>query len=600
MLLASVDNGGELMFKNLFKLDLRSLALARVLLGILAFFDIWRRIDDIDVFFSDAGILSRVDLINNFELGWRMTLLNMNGSYSFALILLLVGMLASIFFTLGWRTRTSNFIIWLVIISFQARFPEGATSGGDMLIRIFFFWSLFLPMSARYSIDRAINETQRDENEYLSIFSGTWVIQVFLLYFMTFFYKWAPVYHTDFDAVWFMLQLDIFTTPVGKWMGSHYGLTKFLSFSSYALEIVGPLMLLIPFKRDFWRGLAVVSFWCFHAGIGLTMHLGNFVPICIIIWVGLIPTSWWNFLGKKIRSTSESMHELYYNSQSEFARKLGLVTRELFFLDNLELIPRFNIPDNKLFMMDGETKNILSKMLVTSRVLPIRKLGKLLGSDLGIYLSEVKETGEVSMGDINTSQNPQSNKLKDFTETFFNVVGTDKVKLSLNRAEKGFGAFILALVIGWNIEGYIVKRDWYIGSPFDEIMFTLQLNQGWAMFAPHPQRSDGYWVMDGTLKNGKKWDALNDKEVNFERPADMYATYKSEDWRKFQDNLQASRDEKYLLAFGKYLCRTWNNNHFDGESLNTFQLYFMQEFTKGPKEPPAQVEKIQLWNHSCF
>src|SRR4051812_36602230 len=102
MLLASVDKGG-IMFKNLFKLDLRSLALARVLLGILAFFDLWRRIDDIDVFFSDAGTLSRVDLINNFELNWRMTLLNMNGSYTFALILLLAGMLASVFFTLGWR-----------------------------------------------------------------------------------------------------------------------------------------------------------------------------------------------------------------------------------------------------------------------------------------------------------------------------------------------------------------------------------------------------------------------------------------------------------------------------------------------------------------
>jgi hypothetical protein len=587
------------MFKNLFKLDLRSLALARVLLGILAFFDLWRRIDDIDVFFSDAGILSRADLITNFELGWRMTLLNMNGSYSFALILLLVGMLASIFFTLGWRTRTSNFIIWVIITSFQARFPEGATSGGDMLIRIFFFWSIFLPMNARYSVDNAISETHHKTNEYLSVFSGTWVMQVFLLYFFTFFYKWSPVYHTDFDAVWFMLQLDIFTTPIGKWMGSHYGLTKVLSFASYALEIVGPMMLLIPFKRDFWRGLAVISFWCFHTGIGLTMHLGNFVPICIIIWVGLIPTAWWNFISAKLKSPAETFQDLYFNVHSEFSRKLGLVTKEMLFL-NLRLLPSQTIKAPGLFEMEGESKNLLSNMLLTSRLRPVRKIGKLLGSDLGIYLSEVKETGEVSMGDINPTDVPASEKMKNFAETFFEVMGTDKVKLKLNRAEKGFGAFILALVIGWNIEGYVVNRDWYIGSPFDEIMFTLQLNQGWAMFAPHPQRSDGYWVMDGTLKNGKKWDALNNKEVNFDRPEDMYATYRSEDWRKFQDNLQGSRDDKYLLAFGKFLCREWNNKHYDGESLNTFKLVFMQEFTKGPKEPPSKVEKIQLWNHSCF
>lgn len=587
------------MIKNLCKLDLRSLALTRILLGILAFLDIWRRIDDIDAFYADTGILSRAELITDFELPWRMSLLNMNGSYSFALMLLLAGMIASLFFTVGWRTRTSNFIIWIVITSFQARFPEGATSGGDMLIRIFFFWSLFLPMSARYSFDHAVSNNHHQENEYVSVFSAMWILQIFLLYFMTFFFKWAPVYHTTFEAVWYMLQLDIFTTPVGKWIGAHYELTRLLSFSSYALEILGPLMLIVPWKRHWFRSAAVVSFWCFHLGIGLTLHLGNFVPICLIIWVAIIPAPWWDFLGERIKATSDSMKELYISAESEFSGRVALIAKEMLMLQNLKVVPA-TIADGKLFMIDGETKNVVSKMLLTSRLKPVRKLGHILGSELGLYLTEVKETGAVSMGDVNGSTTPHSHKLRNTFSTIFETIGFDKVKINLNRAEKAFGCFILALVVGWNIEGYVEDRDWYIGSPFDEIMFTLQLNQGWAMFAPHPQRSDGYWVMDGNLKNGKKWDALNDKEVNFDRPADMYATYKSEDWRKFQDNLQGSRDDKYLLAFGRYLCRTWNNSHPESEALNTFKLFFMQEFTKSPQEPPAKVEKVLLWNHSCF
>jgi hypothetical protein len=588
------------MLKNLFKLDLRSLALARVLLGILAFFDLWRRIDDIEPFYSDAGILSRAQLITDFELPWRMSLLNLNGSYTFALLLLLAGMFASVLYTVGWRTRTSNLIIWLVIISFQARFPEGATSGGDMLIRIFFFWSLFLPMSARYSFDRAVSGEYKKDHEYFSPFTAMWIVQIFLLYFFTFFYKWAPVYHTDFEAVWYMLQLDIYTTPVGKWIGAQYNLTRFLSFISYALEIVGPLMIMIPWKRDWFRGEAVVSFWLFHLGIGLTMHLGNFVPICLIIWVGMIPTMWWDYLDEKMRVGAESIKELYFSAHSEFAGKVASIAKEMLMLDSLKLIAVQSIPDNKVFMMEGETKNIVSKMLLTSRIRFVRAIGKLLGSELSIYLNEVKETGSVSMGDVEGSQSPQSFKLREAVNATFNTIGFDKVKTNLNRAEKALGCFILALVVGWNVEGYVEDREWYIGSPFDEVMFTLQLNQGWAMFAPHPQRSDGYWVMDGVLQNGKKWDALNDREVNFERPSDMYAAYKSEDWRKFQDNLQASRDEKYLLALGKYLCRSWNNQHYGDETLKTFQLYYLREFTKGPKEPPAEVEKFQLWNHSCF
>lgn len=588
------------MLKNLFKLDLRSLALTRILLGILAFFDIWRRIDDIHAFYSDTGILTRAELLTDFELKWRMTLLSLNGSYYFALGLLIAGMIASLFFTVGWRTRTSNLIIWSVIISFQARFPEVSTSGGDMLIRIFFFWSLFVPMSARYSVDRAVSDKQIEENEHASIFTTIWTIQIFLLYFMTFFYKWAPVYHTTFEAVWYMLQLDIFTTPIGKWMGARYELTRFLSFISYALELIGPILLLIPWKRNWFRSAAVVSFWLFHAGIGMTMHLGNFVPICIIIWVGLIPSPWWDFLGEKIKATSDSLKEIYINAESEFAMRVALITKEMLMLQNLKVVEVASLPEGRLFMMDGETRQIFPKMLLTSRLGPVRRLGHILSSDLSVYLTEAKETGAVNMGGDVGSSNPQSHKLRRTFETMFETIGFEKVKVKLNRAEKGFGCFILALVVGWNIEGYIKERDWYIGSPFDELMFTLQLNQGWAMFAPHPQRSDGYWVMDGVLKNGKQWDALNNKEVNFDRPADFFATYKSEDWRKFQDNLQGSRNDKYLLAFGRYLCRTWNSEHPEEESLQTFKLYFMQEFTKPPQEPPSKVEKILLWNHSCF
>lgn len=605
------------MIKNLFKLDLRSLALARVLLGILVFFDIGRRISDIDVFFTDAGILPRWTLIEQFETSWRMSLLSLNGSYSFALMLALIGMLASLTFALGWRTRISNIIVWITIISFQARFPEAATSGGDMLLRIFLFWSIFLPMSARYSVDRAVNETEIKDIEYFSIFTSIWIVQIMLLYILTFLYKWAPVYHTTFDAVWFMLQLDIFTTSLGKWLGQQYTATRVLSFASYALEIIGPLMLFIPVRRDFFRGLAVISFLAFHTGIGLTLHLGNFVPICLIIWIGLIPTSWWDYLGEKVRETSVSALNLYYDAQSEYSRKIALIVRELLFLDVVRILPASMhsraadlMNENQHLVLEDKHNNLYSgsaivpHMLLSSRMFFVRFLGRIFLSKVGTFLSEVKEVGEVSLFSDTAVQTPKKiagrSKFASVMDTSFKTIGFDKIKIKLNKVEKFFGAFILALMVAWNIEGYVEDRKWYIGSPFDEIMFTFHLQQGWAMFAPHPQRSDGWWVMDGTLKDGTKWDVLNNKEVTFDRPADIYDTFSSEDWRKFLDNLQGSRDENNLRLLGKHLCRSWNAKNGGNGALNTFQLYFMQEFTKGPKEPPATVEKIRLWNHSCF
>ncbi|MFP5385115.1 MAG: hypothetical protein ACLGHN_03500 [Bacteriovoracia bacterium] len=598
------------MIKNLFRLDLRSLALARIFLGILAFYDISRRIPDLKDFFVDSGILTRWQLLESFQHPWKMSLLYLNGSYSWALILAIIGLIASFTFTIGWRTRLSNAILWLIIISFQQRFPEAATSGGDMLLRIFFFYSFFLPMNARYSFDGAVSETKVKENEFFNIFTSAWIVQIMLLYILTFFYKWAPVYHTTFDAVWYMLQLDIFTTDFGKWLGQHYMATKVLSFSSYALEIVGPLLLVIPFKRDVFRSIAVISFWLFHLGIGATLHLGNFVPICLIIWVGLIPTSWWDFLAVKFKTASEIAANFYYNAEEDFSRKIALISKEMLFL-NIKILPApksllqkgqsfaFESPEGKVSIEKG----IVSQLLLTSSLKPVRKIGKFLDSEITHYLTEIKEVGEVNIFGNNLqtgNKTGSSSRLKSIFQSLLETLGFGEIKFKLNKFERLLGAFLLLLIIGWNIEGYVKDRKWYIGSPFDEIMFALQLNQGWAMFAPHPQRSDGWWIMEGVLKDGTKWDALNDKAVTFDRPESVFQTYASDDWRKFLDNLQSTRSNDYLLLLGKHLCRRWNSMNAGGKTLQSFKLHFMQEWTNPPSEPRAEVEKQTLWNHECF
>lgn len=601
------------MLKNLFKLDLRSLALARVLLGILAIYDIGRRIPDIGTFFSDGGIMTRAEIMQNAELPWRMTLLYLNGSYEFALLVAIIGLLASITFTLGWKTRISNLIVWLVIISYQARFPEVSTSGGDMLIRIFFFWSLFLPMSAVYSFDHAVKGEDRSDNEYGSIFTAAWILQVFVLYFFTFFYKWAPVYHTTFEAVWYMLQLEVYTTPFGQWMGKQLLLTKFLSATCYALELIGPLMLLIPWKRDTWRSIAVLSFWGFHLGIGATMYLGNFVPICLIIWVGLIPTSWWNYLSLKVKSFPRKILTLYYNAESSFAKELALIIKEIFFIDSLLVSPmpasqQRSLNPVDLFLLESrEEKSYLKGLPMFSIIfqnsifVPFRLFGRILSSDFSVHLSEAKEVGGINLNEnIQVDQEQKNSKFLELLKFLFEILGFDNVKYRINRFEKFLGTFLVTLVLCWNVEGIIEKRDWYIGSPFDEIMFSLQLNQGWSMFAPHPQRSDGWWVMEGELGSGKKWDALNNKEVSFKRPDSFYETYKSDEWRSFLGNVSGSRSDTYLLALGRYLCRNWNSQHAGKESLQKFKLHYMQEWTNGPSKPRSPVNKLTLWNHSCF
>jgi hypothetical protein len=333
--------------------------------------------------------------------------------------------------------------------------------------------------------------------------------------------------------------------------------------------------------------------------------------------VGLIPTAWWNYLGEKFKVSSVAMKTLYYDGQSELARKLGLIAKELLLLDSVKVLPSHLNPQMGGFFTSGQSfvlqdegskiitnHSILYQLLLSSRILPLRLIGKIANSEISLSLSDAKETGEVSLfSDKPVESKTSTSSFQTVQKLFsllFDIIGFDKVKFKLNKFERFMGGFLLILVIGWNIEGYMKDRKWSIGSPFDEIMFALNLSQGWAMFAPHPQRVDGWWVMDGTLKNGKNWDAFNNKAVSFDRPSDMYETYPTDNWRKFLDNIQGTRNMSYFNLLGSHICRRWNSlNRGDG-SLKSFKMYFMREFTNGPGEPQSPVEKVLLVDQTCL
>lgn len=52
----------------------------------------------------------------------------------------------------GWRTRLAALGCWLLLSSLQVRQPL-IYIGGDSILRLLLFWGLFLPLSARLSLN---------------------------------------------------------------------------------------------------------------------------------------------------------------------------------------------------------------------------------------------------------------------------------------------------------------------------------------------------------------------------------------------------------------------------------------------------------------
>ena len=130
--------------KKIFYADLRTLALLRFSLGLLLFFDFLRRVQFAEVFYSDAGILRRSVLLAKFHNIWKPSLLFLNGTPTYAIILLVIGMVASLFYAFGVRTRVMNIIIWVILISFHERFYFLSMQGISFSLCWFFGASFFL------------------------------------------------------------------------------------------------------------------------------------------------------------------------------------------------------------------------------------------------------------------------------------------------------------------------------------------------------------------------------------------------------------------------------------------------------------------------
>ena len=130
----------------------------------------------------------------------------------------------------------------------------------------------------------------------------------------------------------------------------------------------------------------------------------------------------------------------------------------------------------------------------------------------------------------------------------------------------------------------------------------LRLDQTWAMFAPRPISSTGWFVIAGLTASGQLVDVYKKPpfEASFEKPEFLYAEqFDSYRWRKYHARIARNEDSIYRLYYARFLCRDWNENAEGAEKLTDLNMYLMQEMTPPPGAAPV-IERVLLWRHSCF
>jgi hypothetical protein len=294
----------------MFGLDLRSLALFRIGLGLYLLVDLLDRVPDLTAHYTDAGVLPRSAL----GPPWCLALHRLSGELWWQACLFVVAGVLAVAVLVGYRTRPATLLSWLMLLSLHDRNSD-ILQGGDQLFRLILFWGFFLPLGARWSLDHWLAERSRKQalsplspggerganNLVVSGPTVAYLLQICAVYWFAAALKVKyPSWWGENTAVYYALNVASFDTPVGRFLlGLHSAeLLSVLTVTTVLLEGLGPFLLFVPLRQGFFRFAVVASFILFHVCLGVCMVLGPFPYVACLAWLAMLPGWTWDRLAR--------------------------------------------------------------------------------------------------------------------------------------------------------------------------------------------------------------------------------------------------------------------------------------------------------------
>jgi len=290
---------------EIFGIDLRSLAAFRIGLGLWLLFDLFNRAQDLTAHYTDAGVLPRIDRIRLYtwaeqDGGRYLWSLHMLSGEAWAQIVLFgIAAVCAGCLLVGYQTRVATILSWLLTLSLDGRNPM-INDGGDMLMEAMLLWSIFLPLGAIWSLDARRQPLARPMPvRVVSAGTVAALLQLCLMYWLTAYFKLSDVWAKDYTAVYYVMNVDIFTTRLGNTLREFPAFMAVLTFLTLWGEWLVPAICFLPWQTGKCKMTAVLFYWLFHCCLMLTLELGLFPWACIVCWILFIPTGVWEWLAAR-------------------------------------------------------------------------------------------------------------------------------------------------------------------------------------------------------------------------------------------------------------------------------------------------------------
>ncbi len=570
--------------RQLFAIDLRSLALFRILIALAVIANVITLLPNLGAFLVEDGLFTRSHAVGNRSAHF-FSLYYLSGATWYTGLLLLSTLGAGLALLFGFRTRIATVVTWILVVSLTNRISI-IGYGGDMQLCVLLFWAMFLPLGARFSVDAALAEEPSD-NRYFSVASLAILLQVLYLYFIGALLKNGSFWVESFDAVYYALTSVQVSSPLAAGLATFPSLMIGLSTYVYFLELLAIVFLFFPVIFQYTRAFVLPQLVAMHLGFAALLTVGLFPLISIaglmlfvpaLFWDRLLP--WWN--GRRARTGIK----IYYDQDCGFCYKTCLIFRALALPATTPILKaQEHEASNRILEEEGSWSVLAHNGRYLSRWAAVAYLWRRspLLWPLGVLfaLPPMTHCGN-GLYQLIARNRPAMGR---FTSC---VIPFRKTAIFYPRRLTTVALTILViLVYGWNIE--TVRQESLVPDKVKALLSTLRLTQHWNMFAPQPVHVSRWVVVEGVVASGRTIDLLRgeDGAPSHDKPRHGYQAFPSQRWRKYYDrvDLTAQRD-----TLGSYYCRRAIAAGYD--DIQAVAIYKYRLPTPKPGDPTLDAPRL--------
>ena len=287
----------DTLIHRMFDIDARSLAVFRIGIAIVVLTDLFvLRYPGVHAFYADDGMYPLAIRAELQETTWSWSLHALDGSAGFQTTLFAVAAVFAVLLLFGFQTRLATIVLWVLTVSLANR-NLLACNYGDTVLRLFLFWSMFLPLNATWSVD-AVRRAKRGRRlsargPICSMATACALFQLTILY------SFAGLWKVNEDwmsgtAMYHALSLEYATRPSTAALLQWTWLLKPLTQATLVLELLGPLLVWSPWATNRLRMAMIVAFIGLHVSIEMFFTPGILSYVCICAWFLFLPTAFWD------------------------------------------------------------------------------------------------------------------------------------------------------------------------------------------------------------------------------------------------------------------------------------------------------------------